>query len=109
MTAKIALVTGAGSGVGRAVSIALAKAGYNLVLAGRRKEPLDAVGNELRLLGPRAGDDRRGPRGGTLPASPERGDPRAAPGGIVRVGDLLLDAECLLPDPRPLLACRAAP
>ena len=37
-SAKIALVTGAGTGVGRAVAIALAKAGYNLVLAGRRKE-----------------------------------------------------------------------
>ena len=32
-SAKIALVTGAGTGVGRAVAIALAKAGYNLVLA----------------------------------------------------------------------------
>ena len=34
-SAKIALVTGAGTGVGRAVAIALAKAGYSLVLAGR--------------------------------------------------------------------------
>ena len=42
-SAKIALVTGAGTGVGRAVAIALAKAGYNLVLAGRRKEMLDKV------------------------------------------------------------------
>ncbi|MFZ0069072.1 MAG: 3-oxoacyl-ACP reductase, partial [Pseudolabrys sp.] len=32
-SAKIALVTGAGTGVGRAVAIALAKAGYNPVLA----------------------------------------------------------------------------
>ena len=51
MTAKIALVTGAGSGVGRAVSIALAKAGYTVVLASRRKEPLDAVAAELKALG----------------------------------------------------------
>ena len=43
--AKIALVTGAGTGVGKAVAVALAKAGYNLVLAGRRPEPLqDAAG-----------------------------------------------------------------
>ena len=38
---KVALVTGAGSGIGRAVSIALSKAGYALVLVGRRLEPLE--------------------------------------------------------------------
>jgi NAD(P)-dependent dehydrogenase (short-subunit alcohol dehydrogenase family) len=41
MTNKVALVTGAGSGIGRAVSIALASAGYSVVLAGRRKEELE--------------------------------------------------------------------
>ena len=51
---KIALVTGAGTGVGRAVSIALAKAGYNVVLAGRRKEPLDAVAGEVNAAGSQA-------------------------------------------------------
>jgi NAD(P)-dependent dehydrogenase (short-subunit alcohol dehydrogenase family) len=40
---KIALVTGAGTGVGKAVSLTLAKAGYAVVLAGRRREPLDEV------------------------------------------------------------------
>lgn len=44
---KIALVTGAGSGIGRAVSIALASAGYTIVLAGRRAEPLAAVAQEI--------------------------------------------------------------
>jgi NAD(P)-dependent dehydrogenase (short-subunit alcohol dehydrogenase family) len=38
---KIALVTGAGSGIGRAVSIALASNGYTVVLAGRRREELE--------------------------------------------------------------------
>src|ERR1035437_9066437 len=41
MTSKIALVTGAGSGIGRAVSIALSAAGFFVVLAGRRKEELE--------------------------------------------------------------------
>jgi len=54
MTAKIALVTGAGTGVGRAVALALAKAGYSVVLAGRRKEPLDAVAAEINAIGSQA-------------------------------------------------------
>jgi NAD(P)-dependent dehydrogenase (short-subunit alcohol dehydrogenase family) len=39
-TRKIALVTGAGSGIGRACAIALARAGYHVVLAGRRADAL---------------------------------------------------------------------
>jgi NAD(P)-dependent dehydrogenase (short-subunit alcohol dehydrogenase family) len=38
---KIALVTGAGSGIGRASSLALMKAGYAVVLAGRRADKLE--------------------------------------------------------------------
>src|SRR5437764_1316763 len=38
---KIALVTGAGSGIGRAVSLALQSAGYSVVLAGRRVSELE--------------------------------------------------------------------
>jgi len=43
---KIALVTGAGTGVGRAVSLALLREGYAVVLAGRRKDKLDEVARE---------------------------------------------------------------
>jgi len=40
---KIALVTGAGTGVGRAAALALLRDGYAVVLAGRRPEPLEQV------------------------------------------------------------------
>jgi NAD(P)-dependent dehydrogenase (short-subunit alcohol dehydrogenase family) len=40
---KIALVTGAGSGIGRAVSLTLQKAGYSVVLAGRRTAELEST------------------------------------------------------------------
>jgi NAD(P)-dependent dehydrogenase (short-subunit alcohol dehydrogenase family) len=43
---KIALVTGAGSGIGRASAAALAHAGFTVVLAGRRLEPLEAAAVE---------------------------------------------------------------
>ena len=38
---KIAIVTGAGTGVGRAASLALMNAGFTVVLAGRRMEKLE--------------------------------------------------------------------
>jgi NAD(P)-dependent dehydrogenase (short-subunit alcohol dehydrogenase family) len=41
--AKIAMVTGAGSGIGRACALALLNAGYAVVLVGRRKSALDGT------------------------------------------------------------------
>src|SRR5215471_15008706 len=43
---KVAIVTGAGTGVGRAAALALMRVGYAVVLAGRRKEMLDQVADE---------------------------------------------------------------
>src|SRR5262249_21114169 len=44
---KVAIVTGAGTGVGKAVALALAQDGYAVVLAGRRQEPLDAAARAI--------------------------------------------------------------
>jgi len=46
-TGKIAIVTGAGTGVGKAASVALAGAGWKVVLSGRRREPLDEVAAQI--------------------------------------------------------------
>lgn len=41
LTGQVAIVTGAGTGIGRAIALAFADAGMNVVLAGRRREPLE--------------------------------------------------------------------
>jgi NAD(P)-dependent dehydrogenase (short-subunit alcohol dehydrogenase family) len=46
MAQKVAVVTGAGSGIGKAVALALAKADYAVVLAGRRLAALEEVARE---------------------------------------------------------------
>lgn len=42
-SSKVAIVTGAGTGIGKAVALALLQDGYRVVLAGRRSQPLEAV------------------------------------------------------------------
>jgi NAD(P)-dependent dehydrogenase (short-subunit alcohol dehydrogenase family) len=51
---KVALVTGASAGIGKATALALAKAGFHIVLAGRRKDLLDAVAKEVSPHGVKA-------------------------------------------------------
>ena len=50
-SAPVAIVTGAGSGIGRAISRRMAGAGYRVVLAGRRIETLEATMSELPAEG----------------------------------------------------------
>ena len=61
---KVALVTGAGSGIGRSAALALHRDGYSVVLAGRRREPLQETAS-------RAG----GADGSTLVVPTDVGDP----------------------------------
>src|SRR5207302_11227489 len=51
---KVAIVTGAGTGIGKAVALALLREGYAVVLAGRRKELLEATAREGTSSGSRA-------------------------------------------------------
>ena len=62
-THKIAVVTGAGTGVGRAASLALMKVGFTVVLAGRRMDKLE----ETQKLGDNAGK--------SLPVAADMTDP----------------------------------
>jgi NAD(P)-dependent dehydrogenase (short-subunit alcohol dehydrogenase family) len=45
---KVAIVTGAGSGIGKASALALLREGWAVVLAGRRKDALEAVAREAK-------------------------------------------------------------
>jgi NAD(P)-dependent dehydrogenase (short-subunit alcohol dehydrogenase family) len=51
---RVALVTGASRGIGRAVALGLAQAGADVVLAARKPPDLDVVADEVRALGRRA-------------------------------------------------------
>jgi 3-oxoacyl-[acyl-carrier protein] reductase len=48
---KVALITGGGRGIGKSVSLALAREGANVALCGRTQETLDETAAEIRALG----------------------------------------------------------
>ena len=73
--AKVALVTGAGSGIGRHSALALAEAGYGVALAGRRQDALE----ETAAL---AGTDVR-----MLPVPTDVGDPQAVDALFAQVAE----------------------
>jgi len=54
LTGKVAWVTGAGSGIGQAAAVALAKEGAMVVLTGRRKEPLEETAATIKKAGGKA-------------------------------------------------------
>jgi NAD(P)-dependent dehydrogenase (short-subunit alcohol dehydrogenase family) len=74
---KVALVTGAGSGIGRAVSLAFHSAGYSVALAGRRAAPLE----ETAALAASQG-------GGMLVVPADVGDPRSVEALFARVREV---------------------
>lgn len=63
---EVAVVTGAGKGIGRAIAIALAEAGADVALAARTQADLDNVAREIEALGRRA-----------LPLATDATDPEA--------------------------------
>jgi NAD(P)-dependent dehydrogenase (short-subunit alcohol dehydrogenase family) len=64
-TGKVALVTGAGSGIGRAVALALLEEGYRVTITGRRSQPLE----ETAAAGPEGAQ--------ALVVTSDVGDPRS--------------------------------
>jgi NADP-dependent 3-hydroxy acid dehydrogenase YdfG len=54
LTGKVAWVTGAGSGIGQAAAIALAREGATVVLTGRRKDPLQETAAAIKKAGGKA-------------------------------------------------------
>jgi len=51
---SVALITGGGTGIGRAVALDLARCGADVVICGRRPEPLEKTAAEIQALGARA-------------------------------------------------------
>ncbi|MCY4484874.1 MAG: SDR family NAD(P)-dependent oxidoreductase [Spirochaetaceae bacterium] len=82
LSGKIAVVTGSGRGIGRAVALAFARDGADLVLAARSTSELESAAEEIRGLGRRAA---------TAPTDLIRRDQVDALADVVRTGFGRLD------------------
>ena len=51
LTDKVTLITGAGTGLGKAMALAVAKSGGSVVLAGRRNLPIEEVADQIGKIG----------------------------------------------------------
>lgn len=54
LSGRVALVTGGGTGIGRATALLLAERGADVAIAGRRAEPLEKTAADIRALGVKA-------------------------------------------------------
>jgi 3-hydroxybutyrate dehydrogenase len=86
LSGKVALITGGGRGIGRAIALALGAAGATLALAARTRSQLDAVAAEL------------GSAGGVKPVVQEMdmADPESIAAGLSRLRAALLEPDILV-------------
>ena len=90
LAGKVAVVTGAGSGIGEASAVSMAAAGASVVLAGRRAEPLSQVAERVSRAGGRA--EAFGSQPGQVDRLFERADRIGPPVALVCAAGVLTKA-----------------